>query len=200
MIEMSLEDSSPVGGKKYELLPDHPIIVAGTPLYRIRALKDFGNVKAGSLGGFIASERNLSHDGDCWVLDDARVYDDAAVSGGAQIRGLASVYEHARVSDRGQVLGNAEVFGHGWVFKRGVVFDNAKVFGRGQVRDDALVFGNAIICDRARVLGHGQVCGDIRVEAATVVSGQKVVRRASPDTLRDRGRHGRPRSPRGPRP
>ena len=34
-------------------------------LHRIRALRDFGDVKAGDLGGFIESEGNLSHDGEC---------------------------------------------------------------------------------------------------------------------------------------
>ena len=71
MCQMSVTDSFPRGEKKYELVPDQQIIMAGTTLYRIRALKDFGNVKAGSLGGFVASERNLSQLGDCWVADDA---------------------------------------------------------------------------------------------------------------------------------
>ena len=83
---MPVKESLPGGGKKYELVPDQQVIVDGTTLYRIRALKDFGNVKAGALGGFVASERNLSQHGDCWVADDALVYDEAVVSDGAQVR------------------------------------------------------------------------------------------------------------------
>jgi hypothetical protein len=196
---MSLEGRSPGGEKKYELVLDQQVAVAGGMLYRIRALKDFGHVKAGTLGGFVASERNLSHTGDCWVFDDARVYDEAVVSDGAQIRGLASVYEHARVSDRGQVLGSAEILGHGRVFRRGVVFDNARVRGHGQVRDDGLVFGSAVVCDRARVVEHGQVCGSTRIDGTTVVGGDEIYRRSSPD-VPPRGRRGRPPSIRGPRP
>ena len=52
--QMSLTGSIPGVEKKYELVPDRQIIVAGTTLYRIRALKDFGKVKAGNLGGFVA--------------------------------------------------------------------------------------------------------------------------------------------------
>ncbi len=77
---MSHSGSIPGGEKKYELVPDRQVIVAGTTLYRIRALKDFGSVKAGDLGGFVGSERNLSHEGTCWVADDAQVYDGAVVS------------------------------------------------------------------------------------------------------------------------
>ncbi len=34
-----------------------------TNLYRIKALKDFDDVKVGDLGGYIEKESNLSHDG-----------------------------------------------------------------------------------------------------------------------------------------
>ncbi len=37
-------------GKKYELVQNQQIVVADVTLYRIRALKDFGKVKAGELG------------------------------------------------------------------------------------------------------------------------------------------------------
>lgn len=41
--------------------------ICGKKLYRIEALKDFGDVKAGDLGGYIESEDNLSRDGNAWV-------------------------------------------------------------------------------------------------------------------------------------
>ena len=49
-------------------------------LYRVKALKDFGNVKKGDMGGYIESEKNLSHEGTCWGYDDAWVFGDAIVS------------------------------------------------------------------------------------------------------------------------
>ncbi len=52
---------------KYELT-DETRTVQGVILYRIRALKDFGKVRAGSLGGFLASEKNLDQEGNAWVL------------------------------------------------------------------------------------------------------------------------------------
>ena len=42
--------------KKYELT-DEITIICGTTLHRIRALKDFGNVIKGDLGGFIEGEK-----------------------------------------------------------------------------------------------------------------------------------------------
>jgi hypothetical protein len=51
-------------------------------LYQIQAMINFGCVKAGDLGGWIASEANLSQDGTCWVYGDACVSGDARVSEG----------------------------------------------------------------------------------------------------------------------
>ena len=84
--------------KKYELT-DETIVKYGSTLHRIKALKDFGNVKTGELGGYIESGSNLSQEGNCWVYSDALVF------------------------------GNAEVYGNAWVFGNAEVFDNAEVYG-----------------------------------------------------------------------
>ena len=75
-------------------------------LTQIRALKDFGSVKAGDLGGWIESEKNLSQEGYCWVYGNARVFGDAWVYGDAWVSGDAQVYGNAGV------YGNAEVYGN----------------------------------------------------------------------------------------
>lgn len=36
-------------------------------VFRIKALKDFGEIKAGEIGGLIEQEENLSQDGNAWV-------------------------------------------------------------------------------------------------------------------------------------
>ncbi|WP_309486012.1 hypothetical protein [Bartonella harrusi] len=76
--------------KKYEFT-DKTRKIESVTLYRIRALRDFGNVKAGDLGGFIEKEENLSHDGNCWVYDDAIVAMNAVISENAKIFGNAYV-------------------------------------------------------------------------------------------------------------
>ena len=72
--------------EKYELLKDDTKEVSGHTLYRIKALRDFGDVTKGDLGGYIESEDNLSHNGDAWVFDDARVWGNAEVCGSAVIK------------------------------------------------------------------------------------------------------------------
>lgn len=69
-------NKSTMENKKYKLT-DETIEFNGRTLYRIEALKDFNNVRAGDKGGYIEKEDNLSHDGDAWVYGDAKVCDKA---------------------------------------------------------------------------------------------------------------------------
>ena len=93
--------------KKYELT-DETIEVYGTALHRIKALKDFGNVKKGELGGYVESERNLSQEGNCWVCGNAKVCGDAEVCGNAKVYGNAWVYGNAEVCGNARVYGDAD--------------------------------------------------------------------------------------------
>ena len=77
--------------KKFELTSEFITNIFGTKLFRIKALIEFGNVKAGELGGFVEKEENLSQDGNAWVYDSARVYDNARVYGNAWVCGDARV-------------------------------------------------------------------------------------------------------------
>lgn len=43
-------------------------------LHQIRAIVEFGVVKAGDIGGWLEKEENLSQEGDAWVCGDAKVY------------------------------------------------------------------------------------------------------------------------------
>ena len=76
--------------KKYKLT-NETINVDGRTLYRIEALRDFGDVKKGDKGGFIEKEDNLSQSNNCWVYGDAKVYDDAEVYGSAEVCGKAQI-------------------------------------------------------------------------------------------------------------
>ena len=89
--------------KKYKLTDD-TIISYDHILHRIEAVRDFAYVMLGDKGGYVESEDNLSHDGNCWVYDDARVMDQASVYGDASVR------EHAFVAGQSQVCGEAVFF------------------------------------------------------------------------------------------
>ncbi len=101
-------------------------------LHQIEAIRNFGNVEKGTVGGWIEKESNLSHEGECWVAEYAVVCGDAVVCEDAKVYGGARVFGNA------EVHGNAQVFGDAWVYGNAEVWGNAQVFG------NALVYGSTI--------------------------------------------------------
>ena len=97
--------------KKFKLTSEFIVDISGVKLFRIKALIEFGNVKAGDLGGYIEKEENLSHMGNAWVSGNAQVSGDAWVSGNARVSGDAQVSGNARVFGNAQVFGDARVSG-----------------------------------------------------------------------------------------
>ena len=125
--------------KKFELTTETTTNVAGKKLFRIKALIDFGDVKAGELGGYVEKEGNVSQEGNAWVCGDAEVYGNARISGNARIYGDAMIYGNAEVSD------NARISGYAWVSGDARISGNAEVSGDA---DYALVqgFGTKFRC------------------------------------------------------
>ena len=113
--------------KKYEFTGETVVVEDGSTLRRIRSLRDFGkgshSVAKGELGGWIESEDNLSHEGNCWVCGEA------------------------------QVSGNAKVSRNAYVGGRAIICDNATVTDNAVVSEDAWVSCDAHICDKAIVGG-----------------------------------------------
>lgn len=126
-------------------------------LYRIRALKDFGDVKAGDLGGYIESERNLSQEGDCWVYDKAKVTDEAKIYGNAKIKGYVVISDNAEVFDNAKVYDYAEVSGNAKVYGNAQVEDSAKIYNKVEVFDNALIDKETTLYNKAKVYGNAKV-------------------------------------------
>ena len=106
---------------KYEILKDEFIEFNDRKLYRIKALKDFRDVKKGAVGGYIESEKNLSREGDAWVYGDARVSGNAQVYGNNAVvwfsnvgteNGTLTVYcgKNGLIATRGYFTGSVEEF------------------------------------------------------------------------------------------
>lgn len=128
-------------------------------LYRIVALKNFGDVKLGSKGGYVESEANLSQTGNCWIYDRACVFGKAEVSGNAKVKGSATVFDKAKVYDNAKVIDNAEVF------------DEAQIYGNATVSGDAKVSEKAEVFDNAKVLWDAQVSGTSVIHNWVQISG-----------------------------
>lgn len=69
-------------------------------LHRIRATRNIGIpvlVKKGDLGGYIEAERNLDHQGGCWVADNAKALENASICADAWLCDNATAWDSAIV-------------------------------------------------------------------------------------------------------
>ena len=118
---------------KYELLKNNFIEYKGRKLYRIRALKSFSDIKCGDIGGYVENEKNLSQNGNCWIYNNAKVYDDG------------------RVFDNAIIKNNAEVFGNASVLDNAIIQDDAVC------NDNSVIYRNAVCGTDTKVYGHGLI-------------------------------------------
>ncbi len=167
-------DTTSNNGKKYKLTDETSPL---GNMRRIKALRDFADVKKGDLGGFVESEDNLSQYGDCWIYDDAKAIGHSKVIDNAQIRENAVIRDFASVGDRSIVRGkamvtdivmirdNAIVEGCAVVSGIARLSDNAHVSGKAIVQgntvmsDDSSAYGNAVLSGNANILENAVVCG-----------------------------------------
>jgi len=146
--------------KKYELIPSDK-----EGLYRIKALRSFYFIKEGTVGGYVASEDNLSHEGNCWIHNNAIVCEEALVEDNAQIYDSAVISGYATVCDNTLVYNEAKVFGDARVW------DNARVFHFARLYGDAVACGTAQIGGYSSVFDYAGVKGNARVMGTCVVGG-----------------------------
>lgn len=155
--------------KKFEMT-NEIIGFEGKVLHRIRALRDFGDVKKGDLGGFIEKEDNLSQRGNSWVYDNAKVCYNALVTDDAYISENARVYGYAFIADSSKIEGCAIICDHASIGGTAVVKDNALIREYASIMDNVRVFdyadvkGKACIYDNAKVYGHSSVEGQALVK------------------------------------
>jgi len=154
-------------GKKYKILKKVTVLhIRGRKLYRIQALKDFGIVKKGDIGGWIEKESNLSQEGDCWIYNNAIVCESAKVFDNAEVRDSAVVCEAAEVFDNSYVIGNSFVSGGSKIYGNALVKGKAFVSGEAHIYENAIVEGNSNIIGKAKVYKNaiiitGEVTKDI---------------------------------------
>lgn len=156
---------------KYELLEDDTITLPNseTTLYRIRALRDFDDVKKGDLGGYIEAERNLSHEGDCWLYQNSMAYELANVKDNAKLYDSSQARGRARVGRDASLQDNS--IARGYSIIRGATL----IQGESIVEGSVSVYGNVIIRGNSIVKGDTRLRGDCIIADAYITSGDAVV-------------------------
>ena len=133
--------------RKYNILIDDTIKRDGKTLYRIVCVKDIGHAKIGERGGYIQKEENLSHEGKCWIfnnsicIDDAKIIDDAIVTGNCLVAENSVVKNKAWVSGRCEILGYASINDSSYISGDCIIADNVVISGKSRVYGKSLLTG-----------------------------------------------------------
>ena len=125
--------------KKYELIEESKATFVGIDIYRIRALRDFGNVKAGDIGGWVCSEDNLSQEGNCWIYDEAKCLDNARILDNAKMYDNAEMYDNSVMYDNTRMLDNAIIYGNAKMFDNAKMYDSSMMLGSAKMYDKAVL-------------------------------------------------------------
>lgn len=170
--------------KKYRLTDESrtfSINSSRTTVYRIEALKDFGDVAAGDLGGWVESEDNLSQESDCWIYDDVVVYENARVEDSALAYGNVTISGNARLSEGACAMDKVSIYGNAKVYGKARVFDGAEIFQNARVCDNAKILGNvmvnneAFICEEARIYENAHIAGKACISGKATVAGNTLI-------------------------
>lgn len=162
--------------KKYEFVSGDYIEITDTlhrlhRLHRIRALVDFDDVKAGDYGGYVETEENLSHEGNCWVYSDAvRISKNAMVWGHAHVYGNAKLYNSAEVCDHASVCDEAKIYENAKVHQKSKVSGNSYIHGIAEIRGNADIVGNI-----ANIYGNTVIDDDVIISGSVDISGETVI-------------------------
>lgn len=127
---------------KYKLTDEKVLTSTGEVLYRIEAVRNiYGTYQVwkGQKGGFVSGRKNLSHEGNCWIGGEARVYGEATVCDDALVLNTADVSGKTVLKDKARVSGGAVVVST-------------------QMKELAQVMGGAKV-EHSNLLGSAQVSG-----------------------------------------
>ena len=161
--------------EKYELTKNtFKTVFSSSLLHRVRATKDFTladgtKISKGDLGGYVSSLRNLSQEGNCWLLNDAAAIDSSYVIGDAIVKDSAIIRDCGSAEGASIVEGHAIVGQHASVMDSAIVSDNALVAGFAVVKDIAVVKGSAKIIDNAIIRDSAVICGNALISDSALV-------------------------------
>lgn len=154
-------------------------------LYRIKSLKAFDNIKNNELGGYVEDESNLSHEGNCWIEDDAKVFNDSIVMDNARVKGLSIIDNNSIIK------GNAKISGKVVISNNVTIQDKVTVIGSSKIQDGALlkdkvfIFGEPLIKGRmtlkgeSKIAGNAKIIGNFEIDPNCYIKGNAIVKNNS---------------------
>lgn len=156
--------------------------------HRIKALIDIPSigVKAGDLGGYVTNRKILSHEGNCWIGENARVAGFVRVEDNAYITENANVLTAntfdfmSRASRDTTISGNAYIGGNAKIKTtirpanlRTVIDGNASIVGDVSLIDmerisDNATIGGYVVIEKSNILGDTIISDKANINKSTI--------------------------------
>lgn len=182
-----------MGSRKYELT-NISIEFGERTLYRIRALKDFADVKKGDLGGWVSSENNLSQEGNCWIyneakcMDNAKMYNNSTMHDYSEMRGNSTMHDCSEMHDNSKKCDNSEMHNCSEMHNNSIMFGHSKMYGNSMMcgnstmYDDSKMFDDSAMYDCSEMYGssvmfdNSEMYGESEMHDNSVMYGDSVLK------------------------
>ena len=170
-----------MGSRKYELT-NISMEFGGRTLYRIRALKDFSDVKRGELGGWVSSENNLSQEGNCWIydeakcMDNARMYDDSCMYGYSEMYDSSRMYGYSKMYDSSEMHDSSTMYGSSIMYGNSMMCGYSKMFDNTEMFDDSAMYEYSVMYGYSIMFGNSEMYGDSEMHDHSRMYGDSILK------------------------
>ena len=167
--------------KKYELT-DITMTYEGRTLYRIRALKDFSDVKAGDLGGWVSGKYNLSQEGECWIydeakcMDNARMYHNSAMYNNAVMCDFSEMHGCSEMHNYSAMLDNSRMYNCSAMYDNSRMYNDSKMYSNSRMFDNSAMYNNAVMLDNSKMFENSRMYRDSRLKNKENLYGKLVTK------------------------
>ena len=151
-------------------------------LYRIRALKNFRNVKAGDLGGWVSGKYNLSQEGECWIydeakcMDNARMYHNSAMYNNAVMCDFSEMHGCSEMHNYSAMLDNSRMYNCSAMYDNSRMYNDSKMYSNSRMFDNSAMYNNAVMLDNSKMFENSRMYRDSRLKNKEKLCGKLVTK------------------------
>ena len=167
--------------RKYEIT-DITMEFEERTLYRVRALKNFRNVKAGDLGGWVSGKHNLSQEGECWIydeakcMDNARMYHNSAMYNNAVMCDFSEMHGCSEMHNYSAMLDNSRMYNCSAMYDNSRMYNDSKMYSNSRMFDNSAMYNNAVMLDNSKMFENSRMYRDSRLKNKEKLCGKLVTK------------------------
>ena len=160
--------------KKYEL-SDITMKFGIKTLYRIRALKNFSDIKKGDLGGWVSSENNLSQEGNCWIYNEAKCMDNARMYDNSCMYDYSEMYDSSRMHGDSKMYNYSEMHNSSRMYGYSKMYDSSEMHDSSTMYGNSIMYGNSMMCGYSKMFDNTEMFDDSAMYEDSVMNGYSIM-------------------------